>query len=314
MSSPGGYSQHDAQNGGGHVDPLTGQPLHNPQQSQQPYGGSAQYPPPAARPPGNGKNGTAALVAVLVGIVVLVSAGGVGIYLWLADPVEPKAVPVASPQSTSPATSAAPSTSESQTRTRTTEESAVPDVKPTIPGWQPVADPRTSIAYDLPPGWKVESPSVLVGFEDESGPRVAMHAVGTYQYEACPDVSGSYRGRTGIWGDPMKDIDPRDAAEVGARLWATAAAEVPKDDPSVPRPQAKRITLASGLQAWKATITITPPDGACSAPEVKFTTVSFIPPTADGAVLFVMYNDQGVPDALPGEAADKIISTLRPIG
>src|SRR5699024_9449872 len=155
-----------------------------------------------------------------------------------------------------------------------------------------VADSRTSVAYDVPGGWKVESPTVLVGFEDESGPRTAMHAVTTYKDEACPGVSGSSRGHAGIMGSPMEDIAPRRAAEAGAKLWATAAAEIPKDDPSV-KPEVRRISLDSGRKAWTATATVAPPgDGDCSAPKIKFTTVSFKPRGGDGAVLFILYTDQ----------------------
>lgn len=306
---------------------MTGQPLQGggqpPRQYQQPQGygaagpaGYGPYPPPAGYPQRKSTNGTAKLVVAIVGIVAVLSAGGLGLHFLLSSAVEPNAEPVANPpQAPAPAPSSGPATAtRPPTSTSRVEPSYLPDVEATIPGWQPVADSRTSVAYDVPGDWKVESPTVLVGFEDESGPRVAMHAVATYKDDACANVRGSYRGRTGIMGNRMEGIKPRQAAEAGALLWAAAAAEVPTDDPSIPTPEAKRISLDGDLEAWRATVTITPPeDGDCAAPKLRFTTVSFTPRDGGGVVLFVMYTDLGVPDALPGDVANKIISTLRPV-
>lgn len=95
----------------------------------------------------------------------MVAGGGIGLYLWSDDSATPTPRPIANPPTTSTTNGSTPSTGLDSTTT--TRSSGLVAAEPTISDWQVVADPRTSLAYDVPAQWKVESPSTVVGFEDD---------------------------------------------------------------------------------------------------------------------------------------------------
>ncbi|SDC32113.1 hypothetical protein [Actinokineospora iranica] len=318
MSTPGGpywQEQHPQYQ----VDPLTGQPV-----SQQPqqtgfqgggYQGFGMYPQRQPEPP---KPNRTPLIVTLV-VVVVVAIGAVTTLLLVnrdSDDPAPVAAPSSSAEKTTadrPTATRKPVTSSPRPTTSTTPTDVSQiKVDPVISGWQGVLSPKEGVAYDVPKDWEVEKPSVIVGFDDNEGkPTAVMHGVSTYKPEACADVKGSYRGHVGFVS--AGTAEPERAARNGAKLFADAAAlnadgskaPVTVTDPVPAKVDHGKIDAVSAT----ATLTVNQP-GECSSPTVLFTTVAF--KNGANTVLFMMYMDQGTPDALPADIAAQVVSSIRP--
>ncbi|MGQ0841816.1 hypothetical protein [Actinokineospora sp.] len=308
MSNPGGPYWQEPQPQY-QVDPITGRPTtFQPQGHPQPsgYQGLGMYPQPGK------PNRTPVIVALVAAMVVVI---GVAVTVFVASGgSDPE--PVAAPQSTE----SAPTSSTSRRRASTSPPPAsktpteVSDitVDPVIAGWQGVLSFKEKVAYDVPPGWKPEKPGVLVGFEDNEGkPTATMHGVSTYKPDACTGVRGSYRGRVGLV--TAGKVETTLAAKNGVKLFAEAAAlntDGSKSPVTATEPVSTKVAQGK-IDAVLATATLTVDQpGDCPSPTVLFTAVAF----KNGAdtALFMMYADQGVPDALAPDVAQQVIASLRP--
>lgn len=188
-----------------------------------------------------------------------------------------------------------------------------PQVAAVVPGWQAV-ESREFVAFDVPPDWKIESPSLLSGFETSGGPHqtVIMHNSATYKRGACDGQSSTYRAKAGFVS-PKGQTAGTAAKEISAR-WATVAG-VQTDGSSSPvgPTQVSTAKIAGGsITAAVATTVLTVVEqGDCPAPRMSFTAVSFS--VKGQVVVFMLYADRGVSDALPEDIATQVISSLRPI-
>ncbi|MBM7775891.1 hypothetical protein JOD54_006095 [Actinokineospora baliensis] len=268
------------------VDPLSGRPL-----GHQSFGA---YPPPLPPPPP--PRGNTRWVVLLAVVLALLVGAVVAVVALVDDSPEP--VAVAAPTTSPPPTVSLPQ----PTGVR---------VPSTRPGWQGVLSVKEQLVYDVPEDWKVENLGTVVGFNDNNGNAVAiMHGATTYKPEVCPESRGSYRGHTGFVS--VGSTDPERAALNGARLFADAAALNPDDTraPVATTPPTPT-TIANGVEAISATarVTITHPSD-CPSPTVLFTSVAFRHGTS--TALFMIYIDEGVPDALNPAIIDQIIKTIRP--
>ncbi|MDQ3577951.1 MAG: hypothetical protein M3443_10210 [Actinomycetota bacterium] len=322
MSNPGGPYWQEPQPQY-QVDPITGQPAHyQPLQQGGGYQGFGMYQQP---PPGPNKPNRTPWIIALVAVLVV----GLGVTTTLILTDKDDAGPIAGPgksseqaTKTTEPTKASTSTSATVRQPSTTSRasgaprtpSSVDEITidPVIVGWQGVWSYKENVAYDVPTEWQIDSPGVIVGFEDNTGkPTAVMHGVSTYRPEACPTVDGSYRGRIGLV--TADKLDPTDAAGRGAKLFADAAAlnaDGTKAPVTFTEPVPTKVNQGK-IEAMMATatLTVTKP-GECPSPTVQFTSVAF--KAGAKTALFMMYMDQGVPDALPKEIADQIISSLRP--
>lgn len=289
------------------VDPMTGQPV--PYGGYQGFGLYQQQPPPPPRKPDR----TPWIVAAAAVVVVAV---GVVTTLLLVDSRSDPGTPIAATTSTPPPPSSSSSSTKRPSPRPTTSKTPteVKDilVEPVVEGWQGVLSPKEGVAYDVPPDWKVQTPGTIVGFEDNDGkPAAVMHGVSTYKDGACPGARGSYRGHVGFATADELALDV--AARGGVKLFAESAALNPDGSkaPVVVNEIAPRKVGQGKVDAVTATavLTVTQP-GECPSPSVLFTSVAFKVGTR--TALFVMYMDQGVPDALPAEVAEKVIASLRP--
>lgn len=225
------------------------------------------------------------------------------------------ATPTARPSSTPSAGSSKSPSPRSSTRNpgapRAAPTPSPPQVPAVVPGWSAV-DSRELVAYDVPPDWSVEQGSLLVGFQAEAG-LVIMHNSACYQDRACPGDASSSRGRAGLVS--TKESSPRQAAAAASEQWAKVAAS---DDggpgASVGDTSVTTIKVAAGsVEATAATTVLTiPQPQPCQAPSMTFTAVSF--EVKGRVVVFMLYLDQGVADALPADVATRILGSLRPIG
>ncbi|GAA2985463.1 hypothetical protein [Actinokineospora diospyrosa] len=271
------------------VDPLTGKPLV--------YQSFGTYPPPLPPPPPPRKR---TRLFVLLAILLVVAVGAVVTVVVLLDN-NPQPVAVAQDPTLAPPPPAG-------THQPKPSDARVPAI---TPGWQGVLSIKEQVAYDVPKDWKVESPGTQVGFNDnDSHPVAIMHGATTYKPEACPDSRGSYRGHTGFVS--VGSTDPQRAALNGVRLFADAAALNPDDTRApVAITDPKPTTIANGTPAVTATarVTITHPT-VCPSPTILFTSVAF--KNGNSTALFMMYLDEGVPDALAPDIAEQIIKSIRP--
>ncbi|MGH3862092.1 hypothetical protein [Actinokineospora sp.] len=316
MSTPGGPYWQEPQPQY-QVDPMTGQPAPfqaQPQQ-QQPFGGYqgfGMYQPP--EPP---KSNNAPWIIALVALLVL-GGGGVGAYFLLSGDDQPQQ-PIASPESSSSApttTKAKPSPTKSTAKKPTTAKTPteVEEIKvdAVTPGFQGVLSYKENVAYDVPTDWKIETPGMVVGFEDNAGkPKAIMHGVSTYRENACTNVRGSYRGRVGLVS--VDDLELALGAKNGVKVFAEAAA-LNKDNTMAPVTYTEPVATKVGhgkidAMTAKGTLTVNQP-GECSSPTVEFTSVAFKIGGGKTAI-FISYMDQGVPDALPADTLQKIIASLR---
>lgn len=252
-------------------------------------------------PPG-GKNRRAIVVSVIVAVLLLAGAGAT-IYFLSQSEDDPQ--PVTKPaQTTSQTTSGA--TSQTPTETTTAEPKGNHLVDAIIAGWQGVYSAQDGAAYDVPKHWRIEAPSVISGFEGSS---VRAHGLATYKPDACPEVDGSIRGRTGF-SEPSSD-DPAKAARTAAVRWTEAAASLKRGSGKVDTGPVEDVEIDGGkITAKVVTATAPGPKGECSSPEVQVTAAAF---SSDGeTVVFVVYRDKGVDDELDDGIAKTIVSSLRP--
>lgn len=296
--------------GGEQFDPYSGEPVPH-QYGGEPvhqYGGGSTYRGLGAfdEPPRpNRKPLVLAVVAVLV-----VAGAAVGAYFLSASGDDDGENPQAVPPPVRTSSSAPPSTSSSQPETTTPT-----DLKadPVVDGWQVAISPKEAVAYDVSDDWTVESPDTLTGFEDGNGRQVIMHGVSTYRSDFCKADDGSYRGEAGFM--TAGDADPKKVPAVAVKLWATAAAELPKDSDKVQAGAVKPVDIEGGQQAWMSTTTVRNPVKSVCAPDVlKVTAVAFVPREGGDTALFIMHTDTDVDDELPAADAQKVIGSLRPTG
>ncbi|MGF6883458.1 hypothetical protein ABIA39_004882 [Nocardia sp. GAS34] len=185
------------------------------------------------------------------------------------------------------------------------------------PGWQGVLSREQQVAYDVPPGWTVQTPGTFSGYQDASGKlTTTMHAVTIYKQHVCPQNQGIDRGMVGFM--PIGPSDPRQAAVEDGKLWAQNAAVDSSDSVSGPASAVKviaspahSVSLDRGaIKAWQAVTSAPVHPGACLPPRVQVTTVAFA--NRGNTVLFVAVMDEGVADAAPAGDITAIIASLRP--
>ncbi|MEU6129097.1 hypothetical protein ABZ805_07980 [Saccharopolyspora sp. NPDC047091] len=319
MSSPGGPG--NPENG----EPWGGRGSWGAQPGQQggpPYQGGMRYqgfgtfdrpqeptapppvaplpPPPPPSPPRRNRGPLIALCAavavVLVVVVTAVVFGGSG------GDDDARAGSAPAPTSAAPETSAAtaPGTS--------APTSAGPPPEPLEPGWQAVPVPKRNAAYDVPPGWELQSPGSLVGFGETEDDPVTVSGVALYQHGYCPDRSGSFRGLAGATARRGPDAAAI-ATDMARRFSELAYGADARIELTPPQPA----VLPGGLPGHKVVATVFPAPAACGSPSAVVNVL-----TTDGsggtAVVHVAAADQEVPDAVTPDVLDRITASVRPAG
>jgi len=293
MSYPGGPHQYD---------PYSGQSVPHDYGASA-YRGLGAYDPEPPR-----RNRTPVVLAVVAALVLLGGGGAAGYFLTSGSDEPDDRSQQVPPTSTTSSSAVPSSTSSSPPTTSRTKRFA--KVEPVVPGWQPVLSQKEGAIFDVPDDWTVESPDTLTGFEDGSGRQVIMHGVATYREGFCKKAANSYRGGAGFM--TAGDADPKKVPQIAAKLWATAAGELPEDSPKVTASAPMRVLIQGGQDAWLSTAVVkNPVKSECAPPSLKVTAVAFVPRKGGDTALFVMHTDEGVDDALPPAEAKKIIGSLR---
>lgn len=266
------------------------------------FGGPPGFPPPRRSP-------TGIIVAVIVVAVVLVG-GGVTVAVLASRGHDKHATASGSLGAPSVQPSTQPSAPSLEP-----PESSPPPAQAKVPGWHAVVSVKHGVTYDVPPGtWVVQSPSMIVGFEDANGkPEVAGSGAAAYKQGYCQGHSGSWRAESAVQGYSTTDLalDAKDAA----RKWGTFG-YTPDSGGSAPTVNVgattKPIDAGGGVRAQEATanVTVHDPGDPCSPPRGIIHAVAI--PLKDGTVsVLIVIADQGVSDAAADADLEKIAGSLR---
>jgi hypothetical protein len=179
--------------------------------------------------------------------------------------------------------------------------------KASVTGWQPVGDHVRKIAYDAPPGFKLQNPSapLIVGTDK----RLQMYAGSLYREGFCPAHSGSSRATAGIASAFQGTMDQ--VAHTLARFFAREVYETGATHAKLTISKPKPLKVA-GTHAVEAQAVVTKAKGdACGAPKAIVDVVVVDGGGSSG--IFVLLADQGVASAISTNTINKIVGSVRRI-
>ena len=186
-------------------------------------------------------------------------------------------------------------------------------------GGRLVVDRGGDAAFEVPGrsrGWTTERRGVVVYYVDRTGsPAVGVEGPAVFRDRYCAlEPGSSNRGFAGF----TRSVAGRDARVANVALsreWVRGVAlaeDLRTSSPHTPL-RTDEIRLADGSTAVRSRSRIAVAGlGPCGAPSVVFTMVSL--DTGAGVANLVLVRDAGVPGALSGAAADRILGTLRARG
>ncbi|MDN3027679.1 hypothetical protein [Streptomyces sp. S.PB5] len=294
-------------------------------QQPNPYGQQPQWDVPQQPQPagGGGGGGNRTKVTAIVAALAVVAAAGVTGFLVLggdnkddeADGGSGKTGQTA--PASKPATDPSASASGSDDNPRGGEEE-----KATIAGWKVVINPKWGTAFDVPADWQVETPGMLIGFEDAKGkagdpPLITMSAPAYFKEQWCTadDDKDGDKEDTALAAAGTKGANGAKSADEVAlnqvAWWVYGGYTQPDKKSITVDKTAKPFTTTSGVEgsvAW-ARSKNTPQKGKCAS-DGKAVTFGFKNSKGD-YVAFNLYGATGVSDELPDETIDKILSTVR---
>ncbi|MET9322748.1 hypothetical protein ABZX75_21510 [Streptomyces sp. NPDC003038] len=314
---PGQPSPYQQQPGYGEQQPGYGYPQ-QPGYQQPPTVPVPSWGPPQQASPSPGGGGspysTKTVAIVAAAAVVVVAAATGGFVLTRDDEKTVVADDKPTTSSAAPASSPAPAGSSANPR-------AGGDVKPVIPGWKVVLNPKYGTAFDVPPEWNVASSGMSSGFEDDAkndgSPIVMMSAPAFLKEDWCKvdaDKNGSEEtyslaGTGTKGGQGAKDTAEAVRNEAGNWVFAAYAQKAPKGTVKVS--EAKEYTTSSGLKGHMATATAPglPKENKCSS-DGKSIAFSFKNAKGDFSS-WVLYGAAGVEGEVKQETYEKILSSVR---
>ena len=269
------------------------------------FGDPPGFPPPPPQRPQTG------IIIAVVAVVVVLLGGGVTAAVLLSRGDHKHRSVALPPDSGVPSAPAVPGQSAPGPLPSSAPTAAPPSAPAKVPGWRAVVSVKHGVTYDVPPDWKVLSPTTIVGFEDAHGrPEVAGSGAADYKEGYCQGHSGSWRAQAAVTGYITTDL-AADAADA-ARKWGTYAYTPDNGQaPAVSLSPAKAID-AGGTPAQEVTATVTLRDHSdpCNPPRGIVHAVATTLKNGKVSVLVVMA-DQGVGDAANDADLLKIAGSLR---
>ncbi|MDT3399424.1 hypothetical protein RKE29_22715 [Streptomyces sp. B1866] len=321
---PNPYQQPGYQQPNSYQQPQPAAPGHQPPpQPPQPWDTGA-VPPGPPRPPQDDGRKRATVIAITAAVAVVVAAVVTGVVVVGRDDDKKKddtahdgtptasASPTPSPQPTDASGGASGGGDDA----RGSEDDTV---KPVIPGWKPVVNPKRHNVFDVPPEWTVKSQGWSVGFADEkdkSGLKMlaVMTSPAFYKEDYCKtdpkSSSGSSLAGTGTKGAQGARSEG-EAARNEALNWVVAAFDQQRTGRYATSKDAAPFTSEHGIKgstAW-ATVTGVKKTDKCTTDGKAFT-VTYTDVNGDFAT-WVLYAAKGVPDEVPDATIKKIMSSLR---
>ncbi|MBT2382137.1 hypothetical protein J7E86_00735 [Streptomyces sp. ISL-11] len=198
------------------------------------------------------------------------------------------------------------------------------DGQPMVAGWQTQTQPQHHLRFDVPgtsDQWKKLPVDTAISYTDNGKPVVVMTGTASYREGGCassanPDSIGEAGkgqlatvGTTGGGTEGTLEENARNwAGNWGVMAYGGVGANKPKIEVGKATPW-----KANGIEGYTATakVTVTHRPSACVPPSAIVKSIARKMP--DGTFHgWVIYADQGVPDALPEAQIDKIMKTVRP--
>ncbi|MGE7386821.1 hypothetical protein ACQKM2_15205 [Streptomyces sp. NPDC004126] len=280
----------------------------------QPWGNAPQQQPPP--PPSGGSPFSTRTVAIVAASAVVVTAAATAAFVLTRDDKggnEADSKPAAA--SSAPVTPVAPAAPSGA------NPRAGGDVKPVIPGWKVVINPKHGTAFDVPPEWNALGSGYIAGFEDDTKKDgsllVAFSAPAYFKEEWCKvdsnkdgrDETTSLAGTGTRGGQGAKDTAEAARNEAGSWVYAAYSQKLPKENVKIS--ETKEYTTLSGLKGHVATATVSgvPKENKCSS-DGKSIAFSFKNSQGDFAS-WVLYGAAGVPGEVDQATYEKILSSVR---
>ncbi|MGY0055839.1 hypothetical protein ACWY4P_04635 [Streptomyces sp. LZ34] len=191
-------------------------------------------------------------------------------------------------------------------------------VKPVIPGWKTVINPKRHDVFDVPAGWYVAPPDSMSSFSKDGKPLISMTGPAYYKEDNCTvkDKKTGVTLSSPLAGTGTKGAQgaktQAEAAKNEALNWVYAAFDQDKTG-TFKYTKPKKFTSDHGIKGYSSSATVTgvKKTGKCSSDGKSFT-VTYTDVNGDFAT-WVLYAAKGVKDEVPDETIKKIMSTLRPL-
>ncbi|PHQ51352.1 hypothetical protein BLA24_15325 [Streptomyces cinnamoneus] len=195
--------------------------------------------------------------------------------------------------------------------------------QPMVPGWQTQSSDEHAFTYDVPAKsdqWKVFPPDTMVSYTENGQPQVTMRGTANFREGGCsssanPNTLGEAgKGQLATVGTTGggKDGTLQENARNWAGNWGVFAYGGLGNKPKIEVTEATP-WKHNGIEGYTATakVTVTNRGSACVPPTAIVKSIAQKLP--DGTFHgWVIYADQGVPDALTPDQIDKIMNTVRP--
>ncbi|MFJ9341788.1 hypothetical protein ACIRP0_21165 [Streptomyces sp. NPDC101733] len=279
----------------------------------QPWGQAQPTPPP---PGGGSPFSTRTVAIVAVCAVVVTAAATAGFVLTRDDKTNDRADDKPAASSSAPVSPSAPAPAAPSGNPRSGG-----DVKPVIPGWKVVLNPKYGTAFDIPQEWEALGSGYISGIEDESkndgSPLISFSSPAYLKQDWCKvdsDKNGSEEstalaasGTKG--GQGATDTASASRNEAGNWVFAAYAQKAPKGTVKLSEP--KEYTTSSGLKGHVTTATVSgqPKANKCSS-DGKSIAFSFKTTNGDFSS-WVLYGAANVPGEVDQATYEKILSSVR---
>ncbi|NSC25230.1 hypothetical protein FM076_30400 [Streptomyces albus subsp. chlorinus] len=196
--------------------------------------------------------------------------------------------------------------------------------QPVVAGWQTQTSHKHHFRYDVPgkaKKWKVLGEDTALSYTGEDGkPIVVMTGTANYREGGCPSspnpkaVGEAGKGQLATVGTTGGGTDGslQENARNWAGNWGFAAYGGEDHKPKI-KVGAAKPWKHGGIEGYTATakVTVTNRPGSCVPPEAVVHSIAQKLP--DGTMHgWVIYADQGAPNALTEAEIEKIMSTVRP--
>ncbi|MFI1797835.1 hypothetical protein ACH427_10810 [Streptomyces sp. NPDC020379] len=280
-----------------------------------PYG--MQPPPPAPAPQGKSNK---TLLAVVGGVVTLAVVGGGAFFLLKDDKKSDEAKKDDKGRSV-----IAPDPGAKKGEKPTGGDSPAPSgAQPMVAGWQTQTAREYRFRYDVPgkdAQWNLLPRDTMTSYVDASGkPEITMRDVAHFREGGCSSSANPKAlGEAGkgqlatvgtMGGDPSLSI--QENARNWAGNWGFFAYGGKTNKPRIEVSEAKP-WKRNGIDGWTATARVTVTNRPSTCVPATAISKSIVEKLPDGKFhSWVIYADQGVPDALPEAEIDKIMATVRP--
>ncbi|SED65759.1 hypothetical protein SAMN04490356_9404 [Streptomyces melanosporofaciens] len=250
----------------------------------------------------------------------LIAAIGIGMAVALSGCNEDTGE--ATDKDTSAAESKAPSAGSSQS----SAPSSPAGDQPAVAGWQTQTAQKHHFRYDVPAKakkWRVFDENTALSYTDENGqPIVVMTSAANYREGGCASspnpkaIGEAGKGQLATVGTTGggKDGTLQENARNWAGNWGFAAYGGADHKPKIKVSEAKP-WKQGGIDGYTATAQVTVTNRSSSCVPAKAIVRSIAQKLPDGTMHgWVIYADQGVPNALTAAEIEKVMGTVRSTG